>query len=73
MTEAEKEIHSFLIRNQSIDELRRKADKALCRKSKLWTQEDIDLIDREASELADAIGWGTSALTSSAEGKDGAP
>jgi hypothetical protein len=36
--------------DQPIEELRRKAEKARCR-SNLWTQEELDLADKEAAEL----------------------
>lgn len=41
--------HNRLIAKQSTSELRRKQQKA--RQKGLWTQEDIDLADREAGEL----------------------
>ena len=36
---------------QPLAELRRKAEKAVCR-SNLWTQEELDLADAEATDLA---------------------
>jgi hypothetical protein len=42
--------------DQPIEELRRKAEKARC-KSNLWTQEELDLADAEASELHRQIHW----------------
>jgi hypothetical protein len=38
-------------RKQPIEELKRKADKAIC-KSNLWTQEELDLAKVEAAEMA---------------------
>jgi len=35
---------------QPISELQRKADKAECRRSKLWTQEELDLAKAKAME-----------------------
>ncbi|WP_316176202.1 hypothetical protein [Bradyrhizobium sp. SZCCHNRI1073] len=49
------ELHKRLIARQSDAELERKADKAWMRRGKLWTQEELDAADREATNLHDAI------------------
>jgi len=45
------QLHSRLIAKQSDEELERKARKAVCYKSKMWTQEELDAADREAKQL----------------------
>lgn len=42
-------------RDQPIEELRRKADKARC-KSNLWTMEELDLADAVAQKWKDHFG-----------------
>lgn len=41
--------HQILVKKQSVEELRRKANKARCKG--FFTQEDIDLADRESADL----------------------
>lgn len=43
-------LHARLIADQSIQELQRKALKACCGNSKLWTQEELDVIERVVHE-----------------------
>jgi hypothetical protein len=43
---------------QPIEELRRKANKAARKRSKLWTQEEIDLARAEAIAISVLLGWG---------------
>ena len=45
--------HRLLIKSQSTEELERKALKA--RTKHYWTQEDIDIADRKASELYEGL------------------
>jgi hypothetical protein len=52
------ESHKCLLQYQSTEELRRKAIKAICHKTKLWTQEEIDLAEREAEEISQILKWG---------------
>ncbi len=46
------DLHKRLVDRQSTKELRRKSEKAASRKCKLWTQEELDYIDRCASEIS---------------------
>ena len=45
----ESKTHRKLIDKLSTEELKRRADKA--RRRDIWTQEDVDYIDRRASEM----------------------
>ena len=46
------DLHKRLIDRQATDELKRKAEKAVMRKGRLWTREELDYADREAKEAA---------------------
>lgn len=50
-----RELHERLIARQSTAELKRKADKARERRGKLWTQEEIDYINRRAAEMSQRL------------------
>ena len=52
---AEAELHERLVALQPDEELRRKAEKA--RQRGIWTQEDIDLANREAKRLLEWLRW----------------
>ena len=54
--EREKKIKAARLK-QSIEELRRKAGKAIC-KSNLWTQEEFDLVRAEANEMSKYLNSG---------------
>lgn len=47
------DLHKRLIARQSDEELERKASKAVERRGKLWSQEELDAADREAQRLYD--------------------
>ena len=49
-------VHKCLIKHQTIEELRRKQRKA--QSKGFWTQEDIDLAEREAEEICNILHWG---------------
>lgn len=49
------DVHGRLIAKQPTDELRRKQRKAVQRG--IWTQEDIDLAEREGKEMSEALKW----------------
>ncbi len=51
------ETHQVLIRNQSIEELKRKADKAIRLKSNMWTQEELDYAKAKAKKIREIIKW----------------
>jgi len=42
---------------QPISELERKAQKAICLKTKLWTQEEIDLARVKARKIRELLKW----------------
>lgn len=48
------EIHEKLISKQPVEELKRKQKRA--KRKEYWTQEDMDLADREAEKLSN-IKW----------------
>lgn len=66
------DLHKRLIARQSDGELRRKAMKAIER-ARLWSQEEIDLADREAERLVMALGWNTPPPTPSCAPQSPAP
>lgn len=49
------ELHKRLVDRQSLDELKRKQRKAQTKH--YWTQEDIDLANREAKRLHERLRW----------------
>ena len=57
MNKRQLELHQRLVARQSDEELKRKADKAVCYKSKLWTQEELDEADRKAERLYVSLNW----------------
>jgi hypothetical protein len=56
--ETRRELIELARRSQSLDELRRKANRARRLKGKIWTTEEIDLAKVESAEISRILRWG---------------